>query len=265
MASILNAVTLVLDGFMAAFPRALPARANLDDCRLISHRGEHDNVLIMENTVAAFHQARNAGVWGIECDVRWTRDLVPVILHDNTPYRLFGVAAPVAEITFQQLRSQVPEIPSLQEVVSDFGGSTHLMLEVKSGYWPEPKRQATILKTILAPLIPGIDYHLLALRTELFELLPFVQKRFCIPVAETNVAAMSQYALAHDCAGLAGHYLLLHKSLQQRHRAAGQKLGTGFPTSKNCLFRELNRRVEWVFSNHAVALQEVINKAKKRS
>ena len=30
-----------------------------------------------------------------------------------------------------------------------------------------------------------------------------------------------------------------------------------FPSSRNTLFRELNRGIEWIFSNDAVALQHI--------
>jgi glycerophosphoryl diester phosphodiesterase len=36
-------------------------------------------------------------------------------------------------------------------------------------------------------------------------------------------------------------------------------LATGYVNSKNCLFRELNRGVEWIFSDNAVELQKVVN------
>ena len=36
----------------------------LDSCRLISHRGEHDNQSVFENTLPALQQAMDAGVWG---------------------------------------------------------------------------------------------------------------------------------------------------------------------------------------------------------
>lgn len=254
----------VVDGFMAMIPRSVPDRTVLEKCRLISHRGEHDNRQVMENTLAAFDRARNAGVWGIECDIRWTRDLVPVILHDPTPQRLFGVDNPVAHLSFHELRGQVPQIPSLAEVIEDFGGTTHLMLEIKSGHWPEREKQAETLRQLLDPLSPGADYHLLALHTELFECVPFLQKRYCLPVAQNNVTAMSRYALKQGCVGLGGHYLLLNSALTQRHGDAGQKLGTGFPSSRNCLFRELNRGVEWVFSNNASALQGEVDKVLSR-
>lgn len=261
MASVLDIAMAVVDGIMAVIPRRRPDRAALERARLISHRGEHDNIRIRENTLPAFEQARAKGVWGIECDIQWTQDLVPVICHDPSPQRLFGVDTPLAQFTFGDLRTHVPDIPNLEEVVGEFGGNTHLMLELKAGHWPEPARQSDILRDILAHLTPGDDFHLLSLKPELFDHVAFVDRRYCMPVAETNVAAISRYALDNHCAGLGGHYLLLHNNLEKRHAAAGQKLGTGFPASRNCLFRELNRGIEWVFSNDAAALQAILDKA----
>lgn len=265
MASVLDIVTAVVDGIMAVIPRRVPDRSALQNCRLVSHRGEHDNRQVLENTLAAFEQARGAGVWGIECDIRWTRDLVPVILHDPSPQRLLGVDSPMAQLTLEDMRARVPEIPSLQEVVNEFGGNTHLMLELKSGHWPEPARQAETLRRILEPLSPGADYHLLSLQPDLFDHVPFVPRRYCLPVAEVNVASISRYALDNGCAGIAGHYLLLNETLKNRHATAGQVLGTGFPASRNCLYRELNRGIEWVFSNNAMALQAAVDRALSRS
>ncbi len=261
MASVLDMAMAVVDGVMAVIPRATPGKAALEKARLIAHRGEHDNRGIRENTLAAFEQARAAGVWGIECDIRWTGDLVPVICHDPTPERLFGIDTPLATLSFRELRAQVPEIPSLAEVVREFGHNTHLMLEIKDGHWPEPARQSDALRDCLATLAPGDDFHLLSLTPELFDHIAFVDKRCCLPVAEVNVAAISRYALEHGCTGLGGHYLLLNETLRRRHAAAGQRLGTGFPASRNCLFRELNRGIEWIFSNNAVALQGELDKA----
>jgi len=261
MASVLEMLMAVVDGIMAVIPRRLPDRAALENCHLIAHRGDYDNRNVMENTMAAFERARSAGVWGIECDIRWTADLVPVICHDPTPQRVLGVDTPLSKLTFAELRERVPQLPGLDEVVDTFGRNTHLMLEIKSGYWPEAGRQAEVLREALSSLSPGRDYHLLSLEPELFDRVPFVAKRHCLPVAELNVAALSRYALEHGCAGLGGHYLLLGRKLQRRHSATGQALGTGFPASRNCLFRELNRGVEWIFSNDAAALQAVVSKA----
>lgn len=249
----------VVDAAMAATPRRVPGDDALRRCRLISHRGEHDNRVIRENTLAAFRAARDAGVWGIECDIRWTQDLVPVICHDPSPQRVFDLATPVAAMTFDRLRAEVPGIPSLDEVIREFGGHSHLMLEIKREHRPDEARQKAILQDMLAPLSPGADFHILSLDPEQFAFVDFLPPSCWLPVAELNVTALSRFALERGCAGLGGHYLLLNDRLKARHDALGQRLGVGFPASRNGLFRELNRGVEWVFSNDAVKLQGILD------
>tara|TARA_R110002049_G_scaffold1716_5_gene13001 strand:- start:872 stop:1657 length:786 start_codon:yes stop_codon:yes gene_type:complete len=258
--SLLDIAMAVVDSIMAVIPRPVPERAALERCKIISHRGEHSGKGVMENTIEAFEQARAAGVWGIECDIRWTADLVPVICHDASPQRVFGEASDVSSLTFDQLHARVPGIPRLEEVIQRFAGNTHLMLELKAEPWPQPQEQREILRSLLAPLTPVQDYHLLALDPRLFEPLDFLPRECLFPVAETNVGTISAQAIEHGYAGLGGHYLLLTDQLKQRHAAHNQRLGTGFPASKNCLFRELNRGIEWVFSNDAVALQKVLDR-----
>ena len=247
----------IIDWTMAVVPRPAPDRAVLERCKIISHRGEHDNNTVMENTLEAFDAARAAGVWGIECDIRWTADLVPVICHDPSPARVFGATVNLSALTFDQLRTSVPGIPSLEEVIQNFGRDTHLMLELKAEPWPNPSRQREILRALLAPLTPATDFHMLALAPSLFEPLDFLPSESFFPVAEMNVSTMSTQAIAGGYAGMGGHYLLLTNRVKRNHDACGQRLGTGFPSSRNALFRELNRGIEWIFSNHAVALQHI--------
>ena len=67
-------------------------------------------------------------------------------------------------------------------------------------------------------------------------------------------------AIAQNFSGIAGHYVLLTRSRLKKHKALKQKLATGYVNSKNCLFRELNRNVEWMFSDNAVELQKIVNR-----
>jgi glycerophosphoryl diester phosphodiesterase len=252
-----NTAMKVVDMAAAMIPQQVPAQSALQNCKIISHRGEHDNVSIIENTLPAFNKASNSGVWGIECDLRWTADLVPVISHDECGRRLFDNPAMIAELAFSQLREQMPLIPSLSELVEHLGGRTHLMLEIKAESCPNLERQKERLQQQLSSLRPGIDYHFLALDPQLFNRVDFVPRQYCFPVAEFNVADLSRAAIDTQCGGLSGHYLLLNNRLKHRHSQAGQRIGTGFISSKNCLFRELNRGVEWVFSNDAVKIKKV--------
>ena len=67
-------------------------------------------------------------------------------------------------------------------------------------------------------------------------------------------------AIAQNYSGLAGHYILLTRLRLKKHKKSAQKLATGYVNSKNCLFGELNRNGEWVFSDNAVELQKVVNR-----
>lgn len=245
------------DRVTAGIPQAVPDRLALQNCKIISHRGEHDNGTVIENTLQAFDNARAAGVWGMECDIRWTRDLVPVIHHDASGTRLFGDPAMLYRLTFTELRRRLPLIPSLAELVAEFGGNTHLMLEIKADHYPQPARQKRVLQELLSPLTPGQDYHFLTLDPALAEYVDFLPGRYCVLVAELNMPRLSRYSLERGLGGLAGHFLLLSDAVKQRHMAAGQHTGTGYISSRNCLFRELNRGIEWIFSNDAIKIQQI--------
>ena len=248
-----------VDQVMALIPRRVPDAAALRKCKIVSHRGEHDNRMVKENTLLAFDNARTAGVCGLECDIRWTQDQVPVICHDASLERVFDLPLDLAARDFAELRKRAPAVPSLAEVVQRYGGDMHLMLEVKSLSSANLAAQRASLQAILGGLQPATDFHILALDPALFELVAFLPSRALLPVAELNVAALSKISLQHDYAGLAGHYLLLNQRIHRRHREAGQWIGTGFPRTRNAMLREIARGVEWIFSNDAVHLQRELD------
>ncbi len=249
---------------MAGIPRRVPGKSALENCKIISHRGEHDNITVFENTLSAFHNARRNGVWGIECDLRWTADQVPVICHDATALRVFNDPVAIGDVRLDDLRRRVPWIPTLEELLAEFGGNTHLMLELKAEPFPRPELQRERLRALLAPWEPGRDYHLLALDPTLFQLFPVVPPRYCCPVAEENVTELLKITLESGYGGLGGHFLLLNDRVKQQLDVAECRLGTGFVASRNCLFRELNRGVEWIFSNDAVKLQKIRDRSLAR-
>lgn len=257
-AGVQNTALKLLDYYAALIPQATPSAERLQSCKIVSHRGEHDNLTVLENTHPAFAAAADAGVWGIECDIRWTRDLHPVVIHDADCQRLFGGDRIVAETRLDELQGDHPQIPSLASVVERYGKRLHLMIEVKAEPYPNLKQQRGILGEILGGLSAKEDFHFLALETSIFDLLQGYPPQCFLPVAELNVARLSQDALEKNLGGLTGHYYFLNRRILKAHQQRRQKIGTGFVASKNTLFRELNRGVEWVFSNDAVKLQKII-------
>jgi len=250
----------VVDFIFMLWPQPVPSPDKLRACRIISHRGEHDNIRVHENTIAAFDRALAHGTWGIEFDVRWTRDLHPVVAHDPDLKRVFGIDTTIAAVDFKHLRSRCPQVPLLSEVVAKYGRQMHLMVELKEEIYPDPQQQNAIFQDCFAPLKPGADYHLMSLTPEMFDLITFAPPSAFIPIAMLEMARFSKLALDKEYGGVAGHYLLLTDAILNRHHRSGQSVGTGYPESKNCLSREVNRGVEWIFSNNAGELMAIINK-----
>lgn len=260
-----NLLLTAADPLFAAVPQRVPSTARLRQCRIIAHRGAHDNRRIIENTLPAFDALLDTGIWGLETDIRWTRDLEPVLIHDPDTARLFGDRARVGDLDLKALRRHFPAIPVLTELVARCAGHLHLMLEIKTGTYPDPARQDARLQAVLAPLTPGRDYHLLALDPGLFRYLPSVPPEALVPVAQLNVSKMSAIALSACHAGIAAPYLNLRRRVIETHRNAGQYVGVGFPRSRNSLYRELNRGVDWIFTERALRLQRILDRALNRN
>lgn len=247
------------DGIFARMPQQPPSKKRLGEITIYSHRGEHDNRNVVENSMVAFERALTAGVGGIEFDIRWTKDLIPVVFHDEDLKRIFNAPEKVATLTLAQLQRDFPEIPCLEEVIAVFGGRLHLMIELKIEHFPDPKRQRDCLVSALNALDAGRDFNLISFSPQLFELFHGFPAKTYLPIARANAGPMSKLSLDEKFGGLTGHYLFVNRAMIERHQSAFQKIGTGFVHSRNCLFREINRGVDWIFSNHAGWLQNLVN------
>ena len=256
----------ICDSIFSIVPQKAPTLENLSKCKIISHRGQHDNITVYENTLSAFdHALETEGIWGIELDFRWTKDLHPVVAHDPDLLRLFGSNLRISETTLAELKQYCPQVPTLEEVLLRYGGKLHLMVEAKEEHYPQPEKQNMILKDLFAPLKPREDFHLLSLDPEMLVLVKFVDTSAKIPVAVFNAKTLSKISLNEKYAGLGGHYLLLHKKIVKQHLDCGQKIGVGYPKSKNNLFREINRGVEWIFCNDAVEVSGILQTELKKA
>ena len=256
----------ICDSIFSIVPQKAPTLENLSKCKIISHRGQHDNITVYENTLSAFdHALETEGIWGIELDFRWTKDLHPVVAHDPDLLRLFGSNLKISETTLAELKQYCPQVPTLEEVLLRYGGKLHLMVEAKEEHYPQPEKQNMILKDLFSPLQPREDFHLLSLDPEMLVLVKSVDTSAKIPVAVFNAKTLSKISLNEKYAGLGGHYLLLHKKIIKQHLDCGQKIGVGYPKSKNNLFREINRGVEWIFCNDAVEVSGILQTELKRA
>ncbi|MBR2350943.1 MAG: glycerophosphodiester phosphodiesterase [Clostridia bacterium] len=100
----------------------------------LAHRGLHGEGAA-ENSMTAFRRAKEAG-FGVELDVRLSKDGELVVFHDDTLTRVAGVEGRVDELTLAELREcrlsgTDDTIPTLREVFDLIDGSIPILIEVK--------------------------------------------------------------------------------------------------------------------------------------
>ena len=133
-----------------------PRLSGAADMELLScsyaHRGLW-NDRFPENSLSAFENAARQG-FGIELDIRLSKDKRIVVFHDDDLKRMCGVNRRVCDLTLKELkeltlRGTNERIPTLAEVLRLIHGRVPLLIEVK-GEAPEPllcRRASDMLDT----------------------------------------------------------------------------------------------------------------------
>ena len=248
---ILRSIESLVDTSVAYLPRRKPVMTDTTPVCLVAHRGAHDEaLLIQENTLTAFDRAFNLGCGGIELDVHASADGVLVVNHDPTLKRLWGHDVAISSLGFNELRSLVPLLPSLAEVVAQYGKRLHLFIELKA-----PFTAIQALADTLQALTPCKDYHLICLDETVFPRLTLFPKEslLLVPV-HNNVNKFCKLSVQAQYGGILGHYLLLSNRQLKRLRTTDQLVGVGMVDSKFSLYRELNRGIQLLFTNNAATM-----------
>jgi len=130
-----------------------------------AHRGSSGTA--PENTMAAFREAVNAGADLIELDVRFTRDLEPVVIHDRLLRRTTGGRGDVNRYTVDELeqfdagswfapRFAGERIPLLRRVLQELPVRIGINIEVKAD---GDRRSKALLVQHLCSVIHAYGTH----------------------------------------------------------------------------------------------------------
>ena len=76
--------------------------------KVYAHRGA--SVDYPEHTLAAYQAAIEQGADGFECDIRLTKDSIPILWHDSTMTRTAGSTGDIAALTYVQVRDRYPQV-----------------------------------------------------------------------------------------------------------------------------------------------------------
>jgi glycerophosphoryl diester phosphodiesterase len=242
----------LLDSYFSIVPRLSPGQESLNQTKVIAHRGVHDNKTIIENTYDAFDKAIKLNLWGIEFDIHESADNIFIVNHDPTLKRLWGVDKKINQLSDGEIQSISNKIPRLDKIIASYGKKLHLFIELKAPFNNEAK-----LFEQLKELTPCEDYHLLSLTEKTFAHLKQFPRKCLLLVPEiNNVKQFCTISINEKYGGVLGHYLLMTNKIIQAMKEKNQTAGVGFIESKNSLYREINRGLEWIFTNSA---EQIIN------
>ncbi len=102
-------------------------KAKAFDGKFIAHRGLHGEG-IKENTLPAFEKAVKMG-YGVELDVHLSSDKIPVVHHDSSLKRVFGIDRPLKDLTASELNEI--GVPTFRQVLDVLDGKVPLVTEIK--------------------------------------------------------------------------------------------------------------------------------------
>lgn len=129
-------ITIVVLFLLWLFLIAPKNRKEMNDFKSLyyAHRGLHNDERA-ENSMSAFKAAVDAG-YGIELDIRLSKDGKLVVFHDDTLDRVCGREGKVIDFTADELASfklngTNDGVPLFSDVLSLIGGKVPLLVEIK--------------------------------------------------------------------------------------------------------------------------------------
>jgi glycerophosphoryl diester phosphodiesterase len=207
---------------------------NRDRFLVIAHRGGGD--LWPENTLYAFRRAIALGVDVLEMDLRFTRDGIPVILHDRMVDRTTNGAGPVDRMTLAELkrldaayrwspedkkefplRARGIEVPTLAEILQALP-QTFMNIEIKQS---DPLQNDTFCRLLRQK---GMTSHVLVASFDDKQLQNFRKQCPEVATAATRSEALQFFALQflHQ----EGIFSPAAQALEVPYRVANRKLIT---------------------------------------
>lgn len=147
-------IVLVLSIYLFTIMPKVLSRKSFEkfDKSYYAHRGLHDNKSnAPENSLAAFRLAVEND-YGIELDVRLTRDGTPVVFHDSSLKRACGIDKLVCDMNYDELKNiklfnSAEVIPFFSDVLKLVNGKVPIIIEFKDS------KNIELLCETIAPIL----------------------------------------------------------------------------------------------------------------
>jgi|GEM_PF-5758375 len=239
----------LIDFIIGMIPSEKPDPAVFKSVKIIAHRGIKGSSNIKENTIDAFNIAINTGAHGIEFDLQLTNDNIPVVSHDTNLKRVFGINIEIAEKKYDEIKNRFPCILTFEDIIKYYKDIL-FFIEVKK------QKDDAKDKKLAEEVINLIDQYNIKSRCKIITLSYELIKYY---IDEDNLDVYPIYLFTpknaivfrnkYNLPGIYGAYYFTSKKLVEIAKKEGYVIGTGFINYKNTMYRQINKRVGYLFSD----------------
>jgi glycerophosphoryl diester phosphodiesterase len=160
--------------------------------KIFAHRGF--SYKYPEATRASYQGAIEVGADGFECDVRLTKDGIPVCFHDRDTKRIAGVKKRIAALTLAQLREFV-EVLTLEELLQlAKTNSKKVLVETKHPVLSGGRIEKSVIELSRSYELTAMSFSLLAvlrLKRDLDDVVYVIAHRWRLLYLPTNKVAIN--------------------------------------------------------------------------
>jgi glycerophosphoryl diester phosphodiesterase len=239
-----------------------------------AHRGASGHA--PENTMAAFHAAVSAGADLIELDVRFTRDDVPVVIHDSTLARTAGGRGRIATLTVAELsaadagswfhpRFSNERVPLLSSVLDALPVGTGINIEVKPDGDSRPLAELALrLRDVIRAhrrtrevLVSSFDHRFLQ---EFRHCAPHVPRGVLLHPVRDLVRRPVRIAQRLDAAYIFCSRSRVRRSMVEAAHANGFSVGVYTVNEPRMISRLVRFGVDLVFTNYPAEIRAALER-----
>mgnify|MGYP000277124452 CR=1 FL=1 len=121
-----------------ALPYPSASKKELENVKIVAHRGDWNNKDRSENTLDAFNSCLNKKIWAIEFDIRWTQDNKAIVHHDPNTRRVFKKDLQIKNTNWDLIHQEftkmgIPE-KDLEHILQPFYRSDQSRNQQTGGY-----------------------------------------------------------------------------------------------------------------------------------
>ena len=213
----------------------------------VNHRGHYS---APENTLSAYKASKQNGYSYVECDVSFTSDGVPVLLHDPTVDRTSNGTGNIRDMTFEEVRAldfgswkdskyAGEQIPTLREFLMLCKRlNLHPYIEIKAFY--NGSIQLIIDEVIRAGLARNCTFVGFTLDKSIVEQLPYARIGLSVgAISQTHIDKMVEYKTDTNEVFIFYQSQLAEQAICESVLAAGLQLESWNALSKEDVIRDV--------------------------